>query len=87
MDKRDGATISVDNEYATYSEFKAGFTDDSAGEFTCDVSEGTFNRRGGVKTDFTFVFHPTTFQDNYEATFVIKTDDHTWTYKFDAKCV
>eukprot|EP00633_Aureoumbra_lagunensis_P000699 CAMPEP_0197290960 /NCGR_PEP_ID=MMETSP0890-20130614/10353_1 /TAXON_ID=44058 ORGANISM="Aureoumbra lagunensis, Strain CCMP1510" /NCGR_SAMPLE_ID=MMETSP0890 /ASSEMBLY_ACC=CAM_ASM_000533 /LENGTH=290 /DNA_ID=CAMNT_0042763371 /DNA_START=176 /DNA_END=1045 /DNA_ORIENTATION=+ len=76
---RGGTTIQINNEYSTYSDFRAGFAPGSHPAFTVEPAVGTLNRRGGQPQEFIFKFKPETVgQTEYRAVFVVETEDHKW---------
>jgi len=81
LEARDGTTLEIDNEFAMYSDFVAGFTAGSSGAFSVEPNEGTLNRRGGDPQQFVVKFRPTAYSDVFEGTLVVQTEDYTWTYE------
>jgi len=85
LNARGGATITVQNEFSTYAEFTAGFTDGSCAAVTVEPTTGTLNRRAGDPQEFVIKFQPTDYADDYDATLVIETEDMKQTYAIIGK--
>jgi len=85
LNARGGHTLTIQNEYSLYSDFVAGFLPGSSDAITVEPSSGTLNRRGGDPQDFIIKFQPTNYEESYEATLVIQTEDSTWTYEISGK--
>lgn len=80
LNQRGGVSLSLRNEYSTYSDFVAGFAPGSSEEISVSPSSGTLNRRSGDPQEFVITFEPQNLKPEYTAKLVIETEDHTWTY-------
>jgi len=80
LNARGGHTLTIQNEYSLYSDFEAGFLPGASDALSVEPTSGTLNRRGSDPQDFVIKFQPQNFEDSYEATLVIQTEDSSWTY-------
>jgi hypothetical protein len=80
LNGRGGHTLVLKNEYSTYNDFTAGFASTNTDTITVEPSAGTLNRASGDPTEFIIKFNPTEYQESFEATLVIETDESKWTY-------
>ena len=81
LNARGGTTIVIRNEFSTYDDFVAGFAPGASAAISVEPSSGTLNRRSGDPQEFVVKFQPTDFADSYDATLVIETENHKWTYE------
>lgn len=85
LNARGGQTLTIQNEFSLYSDFVAGFLPGASDAITVEPQTGTLNRRGGEPQEFIIKFQPTNFEESYEGTLVIQTEDATWTYYVQGK--
>ena len=85
LNARGGTTIVIRNEFSTYDDFVAGFAPGASAAISVEPSSGTLNRRSGDPQEFVVKFQPTDFADSYDATLVIETENHKWTYEIVGK--
>eukprot|EP00629_Pelagomonadales_sp_RCC1024_P017352 CAMPEP_0119259264 /NCGR_PEP_ID=MMETSP1329-20130426/150_1 /TAXON_ID=114041 /ORGANISM="Genus nov. species nov., Strain RCC1024" /LENGTH=338 /DNA_ID=CAMNT_0007258633 /DNA_START=93 /DNA_END=1109 /DNA_ORIENTATION=+ len=80
LNGRGGHTLVLKNEFSTYNDFTAGFASTNTDTLSVEPSAGTLNRASGDPTEFIIKFNPTEYQESFEATLVIETDESKWTY-------
>lgn len=85
IDGRGGTSFEIDNELSQYSDFAAGFVAGSNAAFTVTPASGTLNRRGGDPAEFVVKFQPSAYEESFDATLVVETDDSKWTYEITGK--
>lgn len=80
LNGRGGTSIFQKNDFTTYDDFKAGFVAGSSSTISVSPTSGTLNRRSGEPQEFIIKFQPQSYEESYEATLVIETDEAKWTY-------